>query len=184
MKLVKESQWRLTLSLSMSDRERGAAAGGTLLDGVIVIVMADHESMTLSFKVASSLWAFLIMSQKRLKALIHTDTEASKEDIEQLRKYKFLKIGTQENENGDMQGPSGGLMIECGTNNPIEHRLSAEDAECCICLSAYKDGIELKELPCGHHFHCDYVDKWLYINSTCPLCKCDILKRNNSEDEV
>lgn len=54
--------------------------------------------------------------------------------------------------------------------------------ECCICLSAYEDETELRELPCGHHFHCGCVDKWLYINATCPLCKYNILKSSNFED--
>ncbi|GAB4834350.1 hypothetical protein Ancab_032605 [Ancistrocladus abbreviatus] len=106
---------------------------------------------------------------------------ASKEDIEQLPKYKFQRTGSEEKLNGDVQGPAGGMMTECGTNSPIEHQLSSEDAECCICLSAYEDGIELRELPCRHHFHSACVDKWLYINSTCPLCKYDILKRSSRE---
>ena len=51
--------------------------------------------------------------------------------------------------------------------------------ECCICLSAYEDGSELRELPCRHHFHCGCIDKWLYINAICPLCKFNILKSQN-----
>ncbi|XP_057976762.1 E3 ubiquitin-protein ligase At1g12760-like isoform X2 [Malania oleifera] len=104
---------------------------------------------------------------------------ASKEDIEQLLKYKFQKIGNIEKHNGEIQVSRGGIMTECGTGSPVEHVLSAEDAECCICLSAYEDGIELRELPCGHHFHCTCVDKWLHINATCPLCKYNILKSSS-----
>ena len=55
--------------------------------------------------------------------------------------------------------------------------------ECCICLSAYEDGAELRELPCGHHFHCACIDKWLHINATCPLCKYNIIKSNNTISE-
>ncbi|GMH09419.1 hypothetical protein Nepgr_011260 [Nepenthes gracilis] len=109
---------------------------------------------------------------------------ASKEDIELLPKYKFQRIGSAEKINGNMQAPSGGIMTECGTSSPAERRLSLEDAECCICLSAYEDGIELREMPCGHHFHSTCVDKWLYINSTCPLCKYDILNRSSREGNV
>ncbi|KAK3194924.1 hypothetical protein Dsin_026234 [Dipteronia sinensis] len=54
--------------------------------------------------------------------------------------------------------------------------------ECCICLSAYDDGTEMRELPCRHHFHCACIDKWLYINATCPLCKFNILKSGNQRD--
>lgn len=55
--------------------------------------------------------------------------------------------------------------------------------ECCICLSAYENGTELRELPCNHHFHCNCIDKWLHMNATCPLCKFNILKPNSSSSE-
>lgn len=51
--------------------------------------------------------------------------------------------------------------------------------ECCICLSSYVDGEELRTLPCNHHFHCGCISRWLQINSTCPLCKFDILRRDS-----
>ncbi|KAJ0253328.1 hypothetical protein HA466_0110300 [Hirschfeldia incana] len=109
---------------------------------------------------------------------------ASKEDIEQLTKFKFRKVGDVDKHAGDeAQGNTDGIMTECGTDSPIEHTLLQEDAECCICLSAYEDGTELRELPCGHHFHCSCVDKWLYINATCPLCKYKILKSSNLDRE-
>lgn len=111
---------------------------------------------------------------------------ASNDDIEQLSKYKFRRMVDTEKLNGEMQGgPAGGVMTECGTDSPKELVLSYEDAECCICLSAYDDGVELRELPCGHHFHCACVDKWLYINATCPLCKYNILKSScHGSEEV
>ncbi|CAN8293929.1 unnamed protein product [Cochlearia groenlandica] len=109
---------------------------------------------------------------------------ASKEDIEQLTKFKFRKLGDVNKLTSDeAQGNTEGIMTECGTDSPIEHAILQEDAECCICLSAYEDGTELRELPCGHHFHCSCVDKWLYINATCPLCKYNILKSSNLERE-
>ncbi|KAL6177210.1 hypothetical protein ACLB2K_048736 [Fragaria x ananassa] len=105
---------------------------------------------------------------------------ASKEDIEQLSKFKFRRV-SNEKIAADEQGPHGGVMTECGTDSPIEHVLSPEDAECCICLSSYDDGAELRQLPCGHHFHCSCIDKWLFINATCPLCKYNILKSSSNE---
>ncbi|KAK6920184.1 Zinc finger, RING-type [Dillenia turbinata] len=111
---------------------------------------------------------------------------ASKEDIDRLTKYKFHKICEYEKPNGEIQESFGGIMTECDTDSPTDHVLSLEDAECCICLSAYDDGAELRELPCHHHFHCACIDKWLYINATCPLCKFNILKSGSegSCDEV
>ncbi|KAL8028246.1 hypothetical protein ABFS82_14G143000 [Erythranthe guttata] len=104
---------------------------------------------------------------------------ATKEDIESLPRYKFQKIGDFEKQNGEIQGSFRGVMTECDTDSPTEHILPIEDAECCICLCAYDDGTELRELPCSHHFHSACIDKWLYINATCPLCKLNILKNGN-----
>lgn len=52
---------------------------------------------------------------------------ASDEDIRQLPKYKFRRIGDPEKIGGDISRPSGGIMTECGSDPPIEHVLSAED---------------------------------------------------------
>nr|XP_043607492.1 E3 ubiquitin-protein ligase At1g12760-like isoform X2 [Erigeron canadensis] len=104
---------------------------------------------------------------------------ASKEDIELLPKFTFRREDGAGKSNDEIQGLCGGLMTECGTDSPIEHVLSSEDAECCICLSSYDDGAELRELPCSHHFHCSCIDKWLYINATCPLCKYNIVKNRS-----
>ncbi|KAK4795375.1 hypothetical protein SAY86_013369 [Trapa natans] len=109
-----------------------------------------------------------------------TDQEgATQEDIDRLAKYKFRMLGDYEKENGEVQPSFGGVMIECGTDTPTERALSQDDAECCICLSVYEDGSELRELPCRHHFHCACIDKWLGINAICPLCKYNILKPHN-----
>ncbi|KAG8059906.1 hypothetical protein GUJ93_ZPchr0002g25111 [Zizania palustris] len=105
---------------------------------------------------------------------------ASEDDIRQIPRYKFQRMDNPEKQSANMTGSSGGIMIECGTNQPIEKSLASEDAECCICLSAYDDGAELRELPRGHHFHCVCIDKWLHINATCPLCKFNIRKNSSS----
>nr|ALO18837.1 ubiquitin [Lilium davidii var. unicolor] len=115
-----------------------------------------------------------------LYAVADQQEGASDEDIRQLPKYKFRRICDTEKVCGEVSRSSSGIMTECGSDPPIEHFLSAEDAECCICLCAYDDGADLRELPCGHHFHCACIDKWLYINATCPLCKFNILKSSLS----
>ncbi|CAN7092068.1 hypothetical protein BRARA_I02302 [Brassica rapa] len=102
---------------------------------------------------------------------------ASKKDIDQMPKFRYRKISNDEKLPGETTNR--GIMTECGTDSPIERSLSSEDAECCICLCEYEDGVELRELPCNHHFHCTCIDKWLHINSRCPLCKFNILKNEN-----
>ncbi|MCO5594505.1 hypothetical protein L7F22_048537 [Adiantum nelumboides] len=117
------------------------------------------------------------------RALVANQEGASEEDLNLLPKYKFRRIGTYSKAGAGMASPSGGTMSIIGTRPSganSERVLPAEDAECCICLSTYEDGIELRELPCGHHFHCGCVDRWLRMNSTCPLCKFNICRNSNN----
>ncbi|OEL33099.1 E3 ubiquitin-protein ligase [Dichanthelium oligosanthes] len=119
-----------------------------------------------------------------LYAVTDQQEGASEEDINNLSKFKFRTMGDQDKLVAGIAAPVGGVMTECGTNPRVEHILSAEDAECCICLCPYEDGAELRELPCNHHFHCSCIDKWLHINATCPLCKFNIVKSNLGREEV
>ncbi|MCH96438.1 E3 ubiquitin-protein ligase, partial [Trifolium medium] len=52
---------------------------------------------------------------------------ATKEDIEQLSKFKFQRK-SKEKLAGNTQGPVGGIMIECQADSPIERVLADEDA--------------------------------------------------------
>ncbi|KAK4770853.1 hypothetical protein SAY87_031385 [Trapa incisa] len=70
----------------------------------------------------------------------------------------------------------GASIHGCSTSELV---LLPENSECCICLSLYVNGEELRTLPCNHHFHCDCISTWLQINATCPLCKYDILRRDS-----
>ncbi|XP_016494615.2 RING-H2 finger protein ATL22-like [Nicotiana tabacum] len=43
---------------------------------------------------------------------------------------------------------------------------------CSICLAEYSAGEALRCIPeCEHCFHAECVDKWLKMNSTCPVCR-------------
>ncbi|KAH7416135.1 hypothetical protein KP509_14G077300 [Ceratopteris richardii] len=107
---------------------------------------------------------------------------ASEEELNMLPKYIFRQTGSSTRSGMDMAGPSGGVMSLISTRlsgAAAEQTLSAEDAECCICLSTYENNVELRELPCGHHFHSACVDRWLRMNPTCPLCKFNVSKDEN-----
>ncbi|KAJ3692721.1 hypothetical protein LUZ60_011816 [Juncus effusus] len=103
---------------------------------------------------------------------------ATDEDICKLPKYEFRRTAGGEKS-------AGGIITEIGSDPPNQQTLTQENAECCICLSHYEEGAELRELPCAHHFHASCIDKWLRINATCPLCKFSIVKtETRSSDEV
>jgi hypothetical protein len=55
---------------------------------------------------------------------------ASKEDIEQLSKFKFRRVESNEKQTDNIQEPAGGIMTECRADSPIEHVLAEEDAVC------------------------------------------------------
>ncbi|KAL5553249.1 hypothetical protein UlMin_040650 [Ulmus minor] len=99
---------------------------------------------------------------------------ASEADLSILPKYRFQISGDDEK---PRIGAGRMIPIETvGCYLATERILLPEDAECCICLSAYEDGTELHTLPCNHHFHSSCIVKWLKMNATCPLCKYNILK--------
>jgi len=57
-----------------------------------------------------------------------------------------------------------------------EIQIDRDSADCAICLSSYDEGIELRILPCRHHYHQECIDQWLCLTPNCPLCKREILR--------
>ncbi|XP_058080091.1 E3 ubiquitin protein ligase RIE1 [Magnolia sinica] len=101
---------------------------------------------------------------------------ASDADISLLPRYRYGQTCGDEEKT---TAGAGTMTPTGGSGGPANERvLLPEDAECCICLTAYEDGAELNTLPCNHHFHSACVARWLRINATCPLCKYNILKGN------
>ncbi|KAG8493119.1 hypothetical protein CXB51_010648 [Gossypium anomalum] len=101
---------------------------------------------------------------------------ATEADLSVLVKYRFQIIN-----NGEKPYVGAGKMVPVEMSGGYlanEHLLLPEDAECCICLSSYEDGVDLHSLPCNHHFHSTCILRWLKTNATCPLCKYNILKGN------
>lgn len=53
------------------------------------------------------------------------------------------------------------------------HTFTRRHDVCAICLEKYKEGDQLKILPCCHVYHCKCIDPWFSRASqhTCPVCK-------------
>lgn len=45
------------------------------------------------------------------------------------------------------------------------------ECDCPICLTTYAQGEDMRKLPCGHDFHKECIDTWLYKKARCPLCR-------------
>ena len=68
-----------------------------------------------------------------------------------------------------------------------------EEEECAVCLADFEQGDLLRQMRCGHRFHCACIDEWLIGKGrahaatsgaqahvpACPLCKAPAL----TEDE-
>ncbi|MQM09629.1 hypothetical protein Taro_042504 [Colocasia esculenta] len=51
-----------------------------------------------------------------------------------------------------------------------------ESTDCSVCLGEFRDGESLRLLPdCLHAFHVSCINTWLKSNSSCPLCRANIM---------
>ncbi|XP_031110532.1 RING-H2 finger protein ATL63-like [Ipomoea triloba] len=48
--------------------------------------------------------------------------------------------------------------------------------ECSICLSWFGNGDVVRKLPkCGHAFHAECIEMWLFSHSSCPFCRAPVV---------
>eukprot|EP00252_Welwitschia_mirabilis_P024122 TRINITY_DN7034_c0_g1_i1.p1 TRINITY_DN7034_c0_g1~~TRINITY_DN7034_c0_g1_i1.p1 ORF type:complete len:490 (+),score=-23.63 TRINITY_DN7034_c0_g1_i1:251-1720(+) len=51
-----------------------------------------------------------------------------------------------------------------------------EITECAVCLNDFEDEEQLRLLPkCGHAFHPECIDMWLFSHTTCPVCRTNLV---------
>ncbi|KAK4741391.1 hypothetical protein SAY87_024979 [Trapa incisa] len=55
-----------------------------------------------------------------------------------------------------------------------------ERSECTICLEGWEAG---KEMPCGHRFHGDCIERWLRIHGSCPVCRFKLPAADHEEEK-
>ncbi|CAM8991596.1 unnamed protein product [Rhodiola kirilowii] len=56
--------------------------------------------------------------------------------------------------------------------------------ECAICLEEYENQDQVREMPCKHKFHKRCVDKWLKMNGSCPICRCQMPAEAEADGRV
>ncbi|KAG8079624.1 hypothetical protein GUJ93_ZPchr0007g4604 [Zizania palustris] len=52
--------------------------------------------------------------------------------------------------------------------------------ECAICLDAFGAG---KEMPCGHRFHGECLERWLGVHGSCPVCRRELPAAEQPEEQ-
>jgi len=63
-------------------------------------------------------------------------------------------------------------IIRVGRESNRDLGMDDEDEDCCpICLVMFKEGDEVRSLPCEHDFHKSCIDAWLGNNASCPACR-------------
>ncbi|KAJ7523988.1 hypothetical protein O6H91_18G071900 [Diphasiastrum complanatum] len=59
--------------------------------------------------------------------------------------------------------------------------IAKNPAGCAVCLSEFQEGEKARLLPkCGHVFHLECIDKWLFSHSTCPLCRVSLIPESHT----
>lgn len=82
---------------------------------------------------------------------------------------KIEKIGCEKN------------VISVLERKEFDEKIYFEHDECIICKANFEKSEKLIILPCNkkHYFHENCVEKWLEINSLCPICRTNINKNSN-----
>lgn len=58
-------------------------------------------------------------------------------------------------------------------------KFNVEGPQCQVCLTAYKNGEMLVNLPCKHEYHDKCIKEWLKRNASCPICRHDLKKESS-----
>jgi len=93
-----------------------------------------------------------VANQENIDASTSTDTYKTKDDVEK-----------KEDDNSN------------NMDETTEKEENKKKETCSICLEPFKNGDEIRRLPCFHIFHKNEIDRWLTTgNDKCPICRVPI----------
>ena len=76
---------------------------------------------------------------------------------------------------------SGSLCCPIGLQDSVIRRIPSRRYEerddvdsCSVCIETFSSTCEVKQLPCGHLFHANCINRWLHRSATCPFCRLDL----------
>lgn len=68
---------------------------------------------------------------------------------------------------------TGGLPLASKASIEALKIVSKEEADCVVCFKKLfekeKEGVLVKEIPSGHKYHGECVEKWLHMHGSCPI---------------
>merc|ERR1719419_1335386 len=97
-----------------------------------------------------------------LREFPHQPRGARQEDIERLPTSKYQAKKEEQ------------LINNVKNDDKKPNVQKDENSSCCICLEDFKEGDNIRRLPCLHIFHRDEIDQWLQRNHKCPICRTEI----------
>ncbi|RCV37014.1 hypothetical protein SETIT_8G028300v2 [Setaria italica] len=59
----------------------------------------------------------------------------------------------------------------------------APQSECAVCLNDFHAEETLRAMPCSHAFHLKCIFTWLLRNGACPLCRHQLPKEEEQQEE-
>ncbi|KAF8367901.1 hypothetical protein PRIPAC_85730 [Pristionchus pacificus] len=69
-------------------------------------------------------------------------------------------------------------------NSSVKQTHVDDQKQCFICMDTYTQvGEPVAEMTCGHIFHSPCIVPWLQANSTCPVCRAEVVSRNWVHDQ-
>ncbi|XP_028022769.2 E3 ubiquitin-protein ligase RLIM-like [Balaenoptera acutorostrata] len=82
----------------------------------------------------------------------------------------------------DLDQPTG--LSKAQIDNLAVRSFDENDAlkACSICMTEYNENSKLRILPCSHEYHIYCIDRWLSENSTCPICRGQVVDSNEPEN--
>ncbi|KAK9700529.1 hypothetical protein K7432_012145 [Basidiobolus ranarum] len=127
---------------------------------------------------------FPVRSWRRNDNPSHMGDDASQPMV-MLTKLEPKNVNIPEESSNNVNYLSGSPVIQLRTasQTPLLDRISGDESAihpvCSVCLDDFRDGDQVRRLPCQHDFHTKCVDMWLTSKSNkCPLCKVDARPRN------
>ncbi|XP_052150006.1 E3 ubiquitin-protein ligase RDUF1-like [Oryza glaberrima] len=104
--------------------------------------------------------------------------------------HVFYEDGSASADGGGGVAPASRASIAALREVEEEDDDGEEASDCAICLDDGEESRETcgsgrrrKEMPCGHRFHGECVERWLGIHGSCPLCRHEMPPATAAEAE-
>ncbi|KAJ3177762.1 hypothetical protein HDU87_004284 [Geranomyces variabilis] len=163
----------------LSDPEMGSAAAQHFGRGPPrrVIKVTDLESLPVTL--------YRSRDKRRQNHKPGIKTEAEREDPdrtptnEEPPDLTLMRnnIGSFTNLNGDV------TTLDCCDSCDDVETSSTQSDSCPICIESFVEEEPIRELSCGHYYHCQCIELWLTTrNGICPLCRSEQWAEHANEE--